>query len=313
MLKLDLTGVPEKYIKINSYPELGLQIVKYSKRAFYDQAWTKYPILKECRGLIVDMEFNVVAKPFVKVLNLGEEGTQLPDFPFSMVDKINGFMAMVSYHNGKLVASTTGSLDSDFVTLIHNNLEKYGGIPGCTSLCRDHNLDLMFEIVDEYDPHIIKEVPGMYLIGARSKDTGYYYSEVMLDILYRTKFLHRSEVKRPKWIVVNSREEFDSTMASCEHEGYMVRPEKDYADYSKTVKVKSKFYLNRKFLARCGLGKTTELWSATIEDLFKMGLEEEFAYIVNVLRQKYTEEVWVSYSDQERLELIELAQEGILI
>ena len=301
MNKLDLSQVPAKYIKVNSYPEKGLQIVKYSKRAFFDQAWKDYPILKDCRGIITDMELNILAKPFVKVLNLGEDGTELPTLPFIMVRKVNGFMGMVSYLHNKLVLSTTGSLDSPFVDLFDKEIDKQPETlrAKLAEVAEKYSLDLMFEVVSPEDPHIIPEKPGLYLIGARTK-SGTYLRERELDSL---AVYIGSGLKRPRWSLVESKEDFNEKILSCNHEGYMIRAEYD-PTYTKTVKVKSPYYLNRKFLARCGVNKTKAIWSASVEELFTMGLEEEFIGVVVELQRKFKVEEWVNLKDQERLDII---------
>lgn len=61
------------------YPDLGLKIYKYARKVFYNNLWHLSPRLLECRGIVVGNEGNVVAWPFTKVFNLGENSTNLPD------------------------------------------------------------------------------------------------------------------------------------------------------------------------------------------------------------------------------------------
>jgi len=49
----------------------GIYVLKYKKRVFYDNLWNDY--IAECRGTIVDADFNLVAYPFTKIYNLGIE------------------------------------------------------------------------------------------------------------------------------------------------------------------------------------------------------------------------------------------------
>ena len=51
------------------YPKLS--VIKYKKRVFYDNLWND--ILEECRGLVVDADFNIVSRPFTKIYNYGVE------------------------------------------------------------------------------------------------------------------------------------------------------------------------------------------------------------------------------------------------
>ena len=50
---------------------LGIYVLKYKKKVFYDNLWNEY--IAECRGSIVDANFNLVAYPFTKIYNYGIE------------------------------------------------------------------------------------------------------------------------------------------------------------------------------------------------------------------------------------------------
>ena len=52
-----------------SYP--GLYVLKYKKRVFFDNVWNQFT--EECRGTIVDQDFNVISRPFTKIYNYGIE------------------------------------------------------------------------------------------------------------------------------------------------------------------------------------------------------------------------------------------------
>jgi len=49
----------------------GIFVLKYKKTVFFDNLWNDY--LEECRGTIVDAEFNIVSRPFTKIYNYGIE------------------------------------------------------------------------------------------------------------------------------------------------------------------------------------------------------------------------------------------------
>jgi len=59
------------YIREQQHPALPLRIFTYTEKAVYDRHWT--PATLACRGLIVDMRGNVIARPFPKFFNHGEE------------------------------------------------------------------------------------------------------------------------------------------------------------------------------------------------------------------------------------------------
>ena len=79
----------------------GLYVLKYKKRVFYDSLWNEY--LEECRGTIVDKDFNVVSRPFTKVYNFGVE-SKAPkislDTNVTAYRKVNGFMVAMTHYRG---------------------------------------------------------------------------------------------------------------------------------------------------------------------------------------------------------------------
>lgn len=88
-----------------------LQLWKYTNRCVYDRLWT--PITVLARGLILDMaEQRVVATPFPKFFNLGEDGGGLPQKSFEVFEKIDGSLIILFFHRGQWRAVTRGSFDS---------------------------------------------------------------------------------------------------------------------------------------------------------------------------------------------------------
>lgn len=216
------------------YPDL--YVVKYTHKVFYDGLWT--PELEECRGLVVDKDFNIVVRPFKKIYNRFERGTDFsPDTRVTAVRKVNGFMAAVTVHKKHgVIISTTGSLDSDFVSLARSHLE-----PEITYNIDQtgHDVTWLFEICSPNDPHIIKEEPGAYLIGGRSLRDGEMFSETLLD-----EIAEDMGAKRPMYYAGLKFSTVCQMTKDCVHEGYVVHGP------DKTLKMKSPYYLINKFLAR---------------------------------------------------------------
>ncbi len=95
-----------------------IYVLKYKKKVFYDNLWNEY--IAECRGTIVDKDFNLVTYPFTKIYNYGiekEAPVLKADARVMALRKVNGFMVAMTVHKGELLVSTTGSTDSDFVTM----------------------------------------------------------------------------------------------------------------------------------------------------------------------------------------------------
>ena len=50
----------------------GYYVLKYKNRVFYKNLWT--PELLECRGTVVDENFNIIQRPFTKIyMNVGQQ------------------------------------------------------------------------------------------------------------------------------------------------------------------------------------------------------------------------------------------------
>ena len=82
-------------------------MLKYSQ---YDSDFT-YEIVRECRGLILDKNFNAVCVPFHKFGNYGESYSAEIDWKTAKVEeKIDGSLIKVWNYNGKWMISTNGTI-----------------------------------------------------------------------------------------------------------------------------------------------------------------------------------------------------------
>ena len=244
------------------YPDL--RVVKYKNKVFYKDLWS--PELCKMRGLVVDENWQVIVRPFDKIFNRGEKFA--PKFDYGemvwAVRKVNGFMAALTKDaDHGLIVSTTGSLDSPYVELAEKHLlplRHHGLINGVTYL---------FEIVDESDPHIVAEEPGPYLIGCRTVCSKIQLHECDLDVIARG-----FEVKRPEWRQLNFGELMEERK-TVEHEGWVAYS----MDYEKAIKVKSAYYLTKKFFMQAGDMKLTPKWLNANRENF----DEEFYPLIDAI------------------------------
>lgn len=262
----------------------GIFVLKYKKAVFFDNLWNDF--LEECRGTIVDAEFNVVSRPFTKIYNYGIEAKAPVLSMDTMVDayrKVNGFMVAVTWHNGDLLVSTTGSTDSDFVAMAREliDAERYSRV------CKEwHNTTFMFECVHPNDPHIIPEKTGMYLLGYRPKD---WTSNVSLT----PKMLRMLEVEFDTVTVEHfqmSMSELLTAVKSVRHEGFVF-----YTQDGVSAKVKSPYYLTSKWVAR---NPRTDKLVDTKRDI-KQNLDEEYYPLVDAIRANIVE--YTAMDEQARL------------
>ena len=259
----------------------GLSVLKYHRKVFFNNLWNVDDRLLECRGTVVDKDWNVVVLPFKKVFNLGENGTEVdPEREVVIPAKINGFMAAATMtEKYGLIVSTTGTLDSDYANLARKWIEPLNTgymVKGLTYL---------FEVCDDTDPHIVKETEGAYLIGVRRVEDGFLSDEDFVDI-----FALSLGSKRPIVGVMKFKD-----IPETKKEGFMVR----CAETSETLcKLKSPHYLSKKALQRCGKNKAKRIFKDTKN--FRETLDEEFYPILDKILDTFTEQEYLQLTEQER-------------
>jgi len=141
----------------------GIYVLKYKKKVFYDNLWNEY--IAECRGSIVDRDFNLVAYPFTKIYNYGIEKSApvlADDVHVTAYRKVNGFMVACTWYRDDVLISTTGSTDSPYVVMaremIGNNMDRY------RATCKQYEGNtFMFECVHPSDPHIVPDLTAKWV------------------------------------------------------------------------------------------------------------------------------------------------------
>lgn len=240
---------------------------KYSKKSFYKGLWDEKNV--NARGHIYDEGGVLIVNPFKKTFNWGVE-PQADHFdwdePVWAFKKINGFMVAVSYHKGEVIVSTTGSVNSPFVSLAkdHVNVEKFNTL-FCDANLQDYTL--LFECVHEKDPHIIDHDYGLYFLGARFKsESG---SELNVPIQNFPDDYTRKTLLN---FFIEEDIEWDSGVFTTfgkavleskyvEHEGFMVYD----VGFQKCVKLKSPYYLLKKLVMRSKVIGDEKFWTKWYE------------------------------------------------
>lgn len=279
-------------VKVKKYEKYS--VYKYSRKVFFNNLWDKHPLLKEARGLVLDNYGNIIIYPFTKVFNYKENGTTVePNWLITAPRKVNGFMAaMTVTEEHDVTVSTTGTLDSDFAKLAK---EMILGTIDISGVELKTNVTYMFEICHPSDPHIVPEEEGVYLIGARVNELGSELcSEHELDYLAKA-----FGFKRPKYIECTF-EQLLEEVKHVKHEGFMVR---DYSSGETLCKIKSPYYLAKKWFQRCGSNKVDLMWEHP--EQFKQRLDEEFYDLFNFIIQTYNKEEWLEMTETQRSSLIE--------
>jgi hypothetical protein len=268
----------------------GIYVLKYKKKVFYDNLWNEY--IAECRGTIVDKDFNIVSYPFTKIYNYGiekaapvlDDNTQVTAFR-----KVNGFMAAVTVHKGELLVSTTGSTANDYVEYAKEMMAKHSPLADWLMVLNTadtEGMTFMFECVHPSDPHIIPEKPGMYILGYRenSWDSKVGHDPFVLTDLAAMLNCFRAESTTTNMIRLKE------MAKTCKHEGYVF-----YTADGVSAKIKSPYYLTSKWVSR---NPRTDKLVDLNKDI-KHNLDEEYYPLVDAIRANIVE--YTAMDEQARL------------
>ncbi len=112
----------------NDHPTLPISIYNYSRTCQYENNWDE--ITKQCRGLILDDEGNVIAKGFDKFFNIEEhKSEEIPNESFEIFEKLDGSLGILFWYQGKWILSTKGSFTSEQSVRAKEILNKYNFEP----------------------------------------------------------------------------------------------------------------------------------------------------------------------------------------
>lgn len=104
--------ISKNYVRVNKHPEHDLYIYNYTQNAQFERVWNE--ITLSCRGLILDENCNIAARPFPKFFNLGEmENQVLPESSFEVFDKMDGSLGILYWINDVPFMASRGSFASD--------------------------------------------------------------------------------------------------------------------------------------------------------------------------------------------------------
>jgi hypothetical protein len=266
----------------------GLYLLKYKNKVFYDNLWDEF--LENMRGTVVAEDYTPIVMPFRKIYNRGERGTEIDrDETVTAVRKINGFMFALTYvpEVGKVLPSTTGSLDSDYVSMGLDYVTDELGLK--LKAFYDNTQVLMtwlFEVVHPKDPHIIPEEPGLYLLEGREV---LWDGEETKDQEFLDELAEGLGVKRPEWFV-GRYSDIVKSLPEQKHEGFVIHGQ------TTTLKLKTPYYLTTKFLGRMKDEKF-EQWLT--DGVLAEKLDEEYVPLISYLEAD--KEKFLQMDEQERM------------
>ena len=105
--------IDEHFISARKHPHLDLWIYNYTPKCQYNRAWNE--ITTKCRGLIMNSNDKIIANPFPKFFNLGEEGMTMENLPSEIpqiTEKLSGSLGVLYNNMNSPAISTRGSFES---------------------------------------------------------------------------------------------------------------------------------------------------------------------------------------------------------
>lgn len=113
-LELLAEMIADEYIRPFEHRNGDLVGYNYSPKAQADRVWN--PATRQCRGLIADTAGNVIARPFPKFFNWGdqpEEDAARLTQPYRLYEKLDGSLGIHYAWNGEEAIATRGSFHGD--------------------------------------------------------------------------------------------------------------------------------------------------------------------------------------------------------
>lgn len=108
------------------HPTLPLSIYNYTRGCAWEEKWDD--ITLAARGIIVDDEGNLVARPFPKFFNFEQLpglGITIPDEPFDVFNKADGSLIILFNYKGQWLTASRGSFTSEYAVKAAELLKGY--------------------------------------------------------------------------------------------------------------------------------------------------------------------------------------------
>lgn len=175
--------IEKEYVNVTKHPQFPLYIYNYSKKCQFDHVWNE--VTETCRGLIVDEDLNIIARPFKKFYNYEEllqMNVQIPDEEFEVYEKLDGSLGILYFWQGKAYIATRGSFTSDMALHATDVLNTKYDVSAL-----DKSKTYLFEIIYPEYMHIVtyKDVDDIFLLAVIDNETGVDYDISNCDNLFK--------------------------------------------------------------------------------------------------------------------------------
>lgn len=169
-----LYEIEQGNIGIQKHPTEDLYLLYYTDKCSFGHHWTDLTMM--CRGLITDLDWNIIQRPFKKFFNYEElqDKSVIPDSDnFVAYEKIDGSLGILYWIGDKPYITTKGSWTSEqgkhATELIQKNWYYRYWLENV-----DRSKTYLFEIVYPEDKHIVDygDLDTLFLIGIIDTETG---------------------------------------------------------------------------------------------------------------------------------------------
>jgi len=281
------------YISKRKHPTEDLYILNYTDKTQNDWLWND--ATKLCRGLIVDGDYNIVARSYKKFFTLDQiedSGCdRLPpsDEPYEIFHKKDGFLGIMYFVDNEPFIATRGSFESDMAVRATKILrDKYSGIVW------NPDYSYIFEIIY---PNVILTIDYGYealvLHGIVDNRTG---EEVSIVDYYDTVHMHSEGLMLELPVEIGSSftgiAEFYKRYHYDDDEGYVIRFKSGYRVKVKFDEYKKLSHAKRAFGGE-GTKKLYELCrDGEIEDILDKLPKHTISY-----RREIVDRIYQEYED----------------
>lgn len=114
----------KKLLRCQKHPSKNLLIWNYTDLVQCKRLWDDVTTVS--RGLVTDLEGNIIARSFRKFHNI-EEGRHTPTQEFDVFEKVDGSLVIVFWHESEWIVATRGSFVSPQAQHARDLLHKYFG------------------------------------------------------------------------------------------------------------------------------------------------------------------------------------------
>ena len=169
----------KKLVQIKNHPTLPLKLLNYTPITQMKKKWNTN--LLYARGMVVDNDWKIIARPLPKFFNDYEVKGTLPSHVFEVYEKLDGSLVILSFYEGKPLFCTRGSFTSEqaikaeeLFTERYQNVKIDQDFTYCFEIIYPHN-KIIVDYKEEEDIFLLAKIHTASGQEASIKDTGFRY------------------------------------------------------------------------------------------------------------------------------------------